>query len=163
TGNDPVLDTTNRWWMAGRSLGSRTTTAAPGKQSFVIFVVGIDSEPMTATLQRFAWTLTGLSIAVWSIAALLGRWICRRALAPVTRMALAARSMSATELEQTLPTPGTRDELDDLSGAFNDLLRRVREAYERQRRFTGDASHELRTPLTAMLGQVEVTLRRERS
>jgi signal transduction histidine kinase len=33
----------------------------------------------------------------------------------------------------------------------------------RQERFTGDASHELRTPLTAVLGQIEVALRRERA
>ena len=45
---------------------------------------------------------------------------------------------------------------------FNGLLDRLHEALERQRRFTGDASHQLRTPLTAMLGQVEVALRRDR-
>src|SRR5262249_34549685 len=44
----------------------------------------------------------------------------------------------------------------------NGLLGRVQESFERQRRFTGDASHQLRTPLAALLGQVEVALRRER-
>src|SRR5207237_5449928 len=85
-----------------------------------------------------------------------------RALVPVTHMAAAARSMSAADLRQRLPSPGTGDELEDLRGGFNDLLGRVEEALERQRRFTGDASHQLRTPLTVMLGQVEVALRRDR-
>jgi signal transduction histidine kinase len=49
-----------------------------------------------------------------------------------------------------------------LGRAFNDLLDRLGESFERQRRFTGDASHQLRTPLAAMLGQIEVALRRER-
>ena len=71
--------------------------------------------------------------------------------------------MSAAELNQRLPDPGTGDELEELNRAFNDLLSRLQESFERQRRFTGDASHQLRTPLTAMLGQMEVCLRRERS
>jgi signal transduction histidine kinase len=36
-------------------------------------------------------------------------------------------------------------------------------AFERQRQFTSDASHELRTPLAVMRGDIEITLRRERS
>jgi signal transduction histidine kinase len=58
--------------------------------------------------------------------------------------------------------PGTRDELEDLGGAFNGLLDRLHEALDRQRRFTGDASHQLRTPLAGLLSQVDVALRRER-
>jgi heavy metal sensor kinase len=151
-----------KWWTAGTSVGKRGAAAAAGKYPFVSIAVGVDPQPMQATLKRLAWTLIGLSAGVWCGAALVGHWLCRRALAPVTRMATAARTMKATNLEETLPAPGTRDELDDLGRAFNDLLGRLREAYERQRRFTGDASHELRTPLTAMLGQVEVALRRDR-
>jgi signal transduction histidine kinase len=80
----------------------------------------------------------------------------------VTRMASAARAITAVDLGQRLPAPGTSDALEDLGKAFNDLLSRLQEAFERQRRFTGDASHQLRTPLAVMLGQVEVALRRDR-
>ncbi|HEV3443005.1 MAG TPA: ATP-binding protein [Gemmataceae bacterium] len=129
-----------------------------------LFLVGAIAEaPLTATLRSLAWTLIGLSGSVWLLAALLARRLCRRALLPVTNMAEAARTMSAAELHQRLPDPGTGDELEDLNRAFNDLLTRLQESFERQRRFTGDASHQLRTPLTAMLGQMEVCLRRERS
>jgi signal transduction histidine kinase len=78
-------------------------------------------------------------------------------------MAVAARLLGATTLERRLPVGAARDELADLGQAFNDLLGRLQESFERQRRFTGDASHQLRTPLTAVLGQVEVALRRERT
>jgi signal transduction histidine kinase len=71
--------------------------------------------------------------------------------------------MKATDTEQRLPVPGTRDELDELANAFNDLLVRLQEAYARQARFTGEASHQLRTPLTALLGQVEIALRQQRT
>ncbi len=126
------------------------------------FVVGASLEPMQATLRNLAWTLAALSLGIWSVALFAGRFVCRRALMPVSRMASSARGMDATDLGQRLPSANTGDELEDLGRAFNSLLDRLQESFERQRRFTGDASHQLRTPLTAMLGQVEVALRRQR-
>jgi signal transduction histidine kinase len=77
-------------------------------------------------------------------------------------MADAARRITADTAGERLPEPGARGELQDLAGAFNGLLGRLEESLERQRRFAGEASHQLRTPLTAMLGQLEVALRRDR-
>jgi heavy metal sensor kinase len=119
--------------------------------------------PLERTLRTLALVLTALSLGLWLSAALLGRWLCRRALTPLSRMAGAARTITAADPDQRLPDPGTRDELEDLGRAFNDLLARLHESFERQRRFTGDASHQLRTPLTAVLGQIEVVLRRDRA
>src|SRR5205823_5591551 len=104
-----------------------------------------------------------ISGGLWLLAAFLGRWLSRRALVPVTSMARAARAIDPSDLNQRLPDPGSRDEVHDLAASFNDLLSRYQEAFARQARFTGDASHQLRTPLTAILGEVEVALRRERS
>jgi two-component system, OmpR family, sensor kinase len=149
------------WHVVRRELLA-DVVPVPGKHAALVLTVGMSVEPVAATLRRLAATLAGLSVAVWLLAALVGRWVAQRALAPVTRMAGAARAMTPADLHQRLPSPGTNDELDDLQRAFNDLLCRLHEALERQRRFTGDASHQLRTPLTAMLGQVEVALRRDR-
>ena len=71
--------------------------------------------------------------------------------------------MRQLERATRLPVSATGDELTELGHAFNDLLDRLQESFERQQRFTGDASHQLRTPLTIMLGQVEVALRRDRT
>ncbi len=128
----------------------------------LVMTAGVSLEPVRATLRNLAVALVGIAAALWLLAALVGRALCRRALLPVTRMAATARAMSAADLGRRLPAPGTGDELDELGGAFNGLLDRLHESFERQRRFTGDASHQLRTPLTAMLGQVEVALRRPR-
>src|SRR5262249_55252998 len=113
-------------------------------------------------LRTVAMILAGVSIGIWLLAAAMGRRLVRRALLPVTRMAEAAGAMTAADRDQRLPIPGTGDELDALAGSFNGLLPRLHEEVERQKRFTGDASHQLRTPLAALLGQVEVALRRER-
>jgi signal transduction histidine kinase len=149
-------------WLALRRVVRSEVPAAPGKHAALVLTVGVSAEPAEATLRRLAVALASLSAGVWLLAALAGRWLARRALAPVTGMAAAARALTPDHPAGRLPDPGTGDELDDLQRAFNDLLCRLHEALERQRRFTGDASHQLRTPLTAMLGQVEVALRRDR-
>jgi signal transduction histidine kinase len=77
-------------------------------------------------------------------------------------MADTARSMGAADLTLRLPGSTAADELADLARAFNGLLERLAEAFERERRFAGEASHQLRTPLAALIGQVEVALRRDR-
>jgi signal transduction histidine kinase len=119
--------------------------------------------PMNATLAALEWSLIGLGLGTWLLAAFLCRRLARRALAPLTRMAASARGLDATDPGWSLDEAGTGDELDDLGRAFNDLLARLHEAFERQRRFSGDASHQLRTPLTVLIGQLEVALRHERS
>jgi signal transduction histidine kinase len=94
---------------------------------------------------------------------MVGHRLAHRALSPLTRMAAAARQISAADLHRQLPSPETGDELEELGAAFNDLLRRMQEAVERQQRFAGDASHQLRTPLAGVLSSIEVARRRERS
>ncbi len=118
--------------------------------------------PTEVTLSRLALTLALISTTLWLVSAVAGRRLCRRALAPLTRMAQAARNSDATNRETRLPLPGTGDELEDVGLAFNGLLDRLHETLERQRRFTGDASHQLRTPLAGLISQVDVALRRER-
>jgi len=128
----------------------------------LVLTAGLSPAPVEAGLRSLGLTLAVLSTALWLTAAALGRRLCRRALAPLARMAASAREMTAAGLGEPLPNPGTRDELEDLGRAFNELLARLHESFERQARFTGDASHQLRTPLAGMLSLVEVVRRRRR-
>jgi two-component system, OmpR family, sensor kinase len=150
-------------WLVARRRVQGGPQVAANKHAALVMTAGISLAPVQASLRNLAAALGGLSLGVWLLAALAGRAVCGRALVPVARMAVAARAMSAAALDQRLPAPQTGDELEQLGEAFNGLLARLQESFERQRRFTGDASHQLRTPLAAMRGQVEVALRRERS
>jgi len=126
-------------------------------------IVAVPLEPVETALSELAMILAGVSTAVWLAGFAGSRWVCRRALRPVTQMAQQAHAMSAVDLGERLAVPPTGDELAALGTSFNGLLARVEVAYERQERFAGDASHQLRTPLAALLGQVEVALRQPRS
>ena len=149
--------------LPGAPLAQAPNPADPHRFPALILTAAVSLEPNQATLRQLALALGGLSLVVWLVAAFVGRSVCRRGLRPVTQMAAAARDMSASDLADRLPRVANGDELDDLSQSFNGLLDRLQESFERQRRFTGDASHQLRTPLTAILGQLEVALRRDRT
>jgi heavy metal sensor kinase len=97
-------------------------------------------------------------------AALVGGWLLSGAvLHPVDRLTRTARSISAGVLDQRLRLQGPDDELHRLADAFDEMLDRLQQAFDRERQFTADAAHELRTPLTVLQGEIEVALRRPRS
>jgi heavy metal sensor kinase len=155
------------WLVVRHTLRHKGDVPAPqpgGPRRYAALVVtaAIPLANVQEQLRRLALLLAGLSAGLWLTAAVVGRQLCRRALRPLTGMAGAARAITAADLGRRLPSAGTGDELEELGGAFNDLLGRLQESFERQRRFTGDASHQLRTPLTAVLGQIDVALRRQR-
>lgn len=116
-----------------------------------------------STLATLGWFLFAISVLIWGLAALCARWLSRKTLVPLTRLVESARSLDASNSGWSLADVGTRDELDGLRQAFNDLLARLHEAYDRQRRFSSEASHQLRTPVAVMIGHLEVAQRHERS
>jgi len=90
-----------------------------------------------------------------------GSWILSAfALAPLIRLAGAARDIDVRTLERRLPMRGVDDELEDVTRAFNEALERLDHAVGEMRQFSAALAHELRTPLTALRGEIELALGR---
>lgn len=123
----------------------------------------VSTAPVEQVLRQLALTGTLFAIAVWCLAAMLGRWYCRRALRPLLEMAEEARSITTNWQTGAIAVPASRDELQELGEAFNSLLRRWRGIFERQSSFSASVAHQLRSPLTVMLGELELSLRRPRT
>lgn len=83
-----------------------------------------------------------------------------RALQPLGLVQRAAEGIGGQNLAERVPEPETGDEVQALAGALNNMLARLEDSFEAQRRFTSDASHELRTPVTAISGHASYLLRR---
>ncbi len=79
---------------------------------------------------------------------LLGGWILAgRMLAPLTRIAYAARTASNGSLAHRIRMKGPNDEFRELADVFDTMLERLESHVAEQQRFAANASHELRTPL----------------
>ena len=90
-----------------------------------------------------------------------GVWLLSsRVLLPLKRMTETAALINSRDLSQRVPVSKTNDELKELAVTLNNMLERLQESFETQRRFTADASHELRTPVTAIVGHANYILRR---
>lgn len=103
--------------------------------------------------------LLGLPMAV-AVASWGGWLLAGRALAPVERMAVEGRRITAQRLADRLPIDNPDDELGRLAGVFNETLGRLEASFHELTRFTADASHELRTPLAAIRSVGETALTR---
>ena len=156
-------------------MGRYRVVAGPGRNPGNSVVVGLSMRSVQQTLARVALIFAVLTAVAIAIAALAGRLIIRRALAPLDRVAATAGSVADLPLDRgevAMPvrvadadaSPGT--EVGRLGMAVNRMLDHIaaalttRQASEsRIRQFVADASHELRTPLAAIRGYTELAQR----
>jgi heavy metal sensor kinase len=111
-------------------------------------------------LRRFRLLLV-LSVPIVLLgASAAGHWVSKRALEPVSILNAAARSITASSLNQRLAVPQSGDEAQALAETLNGMFVRIEEAFRRMTQFTANASHELRTPLALMRTTCEVALLR---
>jgi len=124
--------------------------------------VAMSLDDAHAVLRFGRWLFLGMSLVILAGIGLTGALLARRALRPIDDMVTRARRIGEANLVERLPHPGPRDEIGRLVETLNDMLDRLEQGFEIQRRFTADASHELRSPLSRLRAELEVTLRRPR-
>ena len=129
----------------------------PQAQPFVV-IVGIPTEFVGAELKQLTFNLVVIVLIFLLLAAISGRILAQWTMRPVRDTARAVQNISDRNLHERLPRPATNDEIDHLVAVFNQLLSRLEQSFDTQKRFTADASHEINTPLTTLKGQTEVAL-----
>jgi signal transduction histidine kinase len=95
--------------------------------------------------------------------ALCGYALAGAALRPIERMRRRAAAISTSSLGERLPVSSANDEVSRLGATLNQMLARIEQGVERERRFVADASHELRTPLALLKTELELAVARART
>jgi signal transduction histidine kinase len=134
---------------AGRVIVAAAPVTGVAEDAYLVAVQPVRE---LAAVQR-GGGLIALGIAVVSIlgAWLIGGVVARRITAPVVRLQEGAEAIRAGSWGHQVPVEGDV-EVASLARSFNEMSRRVDDAYTAQRNFVGDVSHELRTPITAIQG-----------
>lgn len=95
----------------------------------------------------FAVVLPAMVLLVWLAV--------RRGLVPLEQLRRSIQARSADALDP-IAQRGVPPELLPMVHTLNALFSRLASAFERERRFTGDAAHELRTPLAGIKTQLQI-------
>jgi signal transduction histidine kinase len=85
-----------------------------------------------------------------------GKLFSNQIFEPIRRIIRDVKGINAHNLHQRLVVEGTRDEVDELSNTFNEMLNRLEITFEMQNNFVSNASHEFRTPLTIISAEAEL-------
>ncbi|TDV48138.1 two-component system heavy metal sensor histidine kinase CusS [Pseudomonas graminis] len=106
--------------------------------------------------------LLAVSLA-FVVTALLGYVLLGRGLRPLRRMASHAAAITPAQLDSRMDNRDTPVELQQLGEAYNAMLDRLADGYQRLTQFSADLAHEIRTPVGSLMGHCQVALRQPRT
>jgi two-component system, OmpR family, sensor kinase len=163
----PVLNRIRRGRVAFRTLDTaeaktlRMVGATHDGEAYGIVVAHPLAE-LHVLLHRVRLLVIGSSVAILIAIVLTDVLLTRRVLRPIEAIVGRARTLTERTLSERLPHPGEPGELAQMVETLNEMLGRLQDGFEAQRRFTADAAHELRSPLTRLRTEIEVSMRRPR-
>lgn len=84
-------------------------------------------------------------------------------LLPLRDLANRMNMITTKNLSLRVDTLNPKDEIGEVSTAFNKLLDRIQKGFVKERQLIHDVSHQLKTPLTAVQSEIEIGLAKPRT
>jgi two-component system sensor histidine kinase QseC len=153
---------------AGRAIGIvfvpkvDEEAKGPAQPQKVTLVLARETAALNSDISFLRWLLTGATGGTIILALLVGTMIVRQGLKPLDALATRIAAIRQDDLSTRIPVDRMPAEVAPVAQRLNELLRRLEEAFRRERSFTADVAHELRTPLAGIRSTLEVTLTRPR-
>jgi heavy metal sensor kinase len=112
-------------------------------------------------LKFLLFLLLPLTVLITSVFA--GEFLASITLKPLKQMIETVRQITAQKMEVRIALPESKDEIKQLAETFNNMLEKIDKSLTAEKQFIQDLSHELKTPLTIIKGELETTLKKNRS
>ena len=125
----------------------------------VELVVATDREDLDETLLQLLGLGAGCAVLLLGATLWVVPRVLRRGLQPLDRLGEQAARIDAGTLAARFPVAELPEELHPIGRRLNDLLARLEQSFERERRFSADLAHELRTPIAELRSLAECALK----
>jgi signal transduction histidine kinase len=153
---------TNRWgeeWV--RSVYAPVPSNSPAGMRVV--QVAASLHPLTQENREVIFLLLG-TVLLGTVATGFGAvWLAGSAVEPVAEITAQAEGVKGGVSGQRITAHADVAEFQGLVRVVNSMLERLDRAYQSQRRIIADVAHDLRTPITGVRGEIEITLRSQRT
>ncbi|WP_417607479.1 heavy metal sensor histidine kinase [Oceanimonas baumannii] len=156
----------NSWVADGVRYRSLTEPFLPSDSTLpepVLIRLVLDTRYHQHFLDEIHTALLWLTGGIALISVLLGWMASRAGLKPLRTLARLSTRVTASQLNHRLPLSNAPAELHAPIHAFNNMLDRLEDSFQRLTTFSSDIAHELRTPVNSLLLQTQVALSQTRS
>jgi two-component system heavy metal sensor histidine kinase CusS len=124
--------------------------------------VALDETGELLLVSQYERYVIGVLLVGILVSVVTGILVAQRGMKPLADIASAAERITASQLHERIDAASWPRELALLTRAFDGMLDRLEDSFNRLSQFSADLAHELRTPLNNLRGEAEVALSRPR-